>query len=186
MHRLALALITVIVTAGLPALALAQQFPTPTVTPTSTPPCSPGPGEIANFIVDVETVTSDGFVGPAHSTLGPLTGEVVTVHVTPETQWHGTVQGLEDVQVGMSLQAVGPRQDDCSIVAVNVFSAGPGLTPSPTATAAPAATALPPTGTGPGTETGFAAPAVAALAALVGAGLFLSLASLAARRGRPL
>ena len=84
--------------------------------------CSPGPGQITNVFIDVESVSADGFTGPSSSTLGRSTGETVTVEVDSSTEWLGAVQSNADVMVGMRLQVVGPRQDDCSILAVRVFS----------------------------------------------------------------
>ena len=112
MSRLVLALMiaTSILIARLPAVE-AQE-----------PECSPGPGEIDNVFVDVQSVSTDGFMGPASNTLGQPRGETVTVEVDSSTEWLGAVQSNADVMVGMNLQVVGPRQDDCSILAVRVFS----------------------------------------------------------------
>ncbi len=112
MSRLVLALMiaTAILIARLPAVE-AQE-----------PECSPGPGQITNVFVDVESVSTDGFTGPSSSTLGRLTGKTVTVEVDSSTEWLGVVQSNADVMVGMKLQVVGPRQDDCSILAGTVFS----------------------------------------------------------------
>lgn len=138
--------------------------------------CSPGPGEIANFFVHVQSITAGGFVGPASTTLHQPTGEVVTVHANPSTQWHGAVQGLGDVQPGMDVQAVGPRQDDCSIIAVNIF------TPEAPTQVPPDVGSLPQAGTGSADR-----PAdlwQAAALATLGVGALMLLAGLAAHRLR--
>ena len=84
--------------------------------------CSPGPGQITNVFVDVESVSTDGFTGPSSSTLNRPTGETVVVDSSAVKEWLGAVQSNADVMVGMRLQVVGLRQEDCSILAVRIFS----------------------------------------------------------------
>ena len=86
--------------------------------------CSPGPGEIANFFVEIETTGQQSFAGPASSLVNRPLGETVTVHADASTQWTGELQSVAELAEGMQVQVVGPRQADCSIAAVNIFSGG--------------------------------------------------------------
>ncbi|MGA2286021.1 MAG: hypothetical protein ABSG55_07125 [Dehalococcoidia bacterium] len=138
-----------------------------------TPTCTPG--EIINDYVHVDTVLPDGFAGPATDTLLRPTGETLTVHVDSATNWIGPVQSLAGVTPGLILQAVGPRQPDCSVVAVNVFSPGPPETPAP----APALTA-PATGEGDGSSG--AIPWLRLSLALAPLGLAIGIGGFAVRR----
>ena len=107
-----------------------QGTPSPSVSKEEPEKCSPG--GIVNYYVVIDRVSGDGFSGPvATSDGGPLEKDSVTVGVTSSTKWNGAIQALTDLRVGMSwIQAVGPLQDDCSIVAVNIFSPG-GAVPTP-------------------------------------------------------
>lgn len=93
--------------------------------------CSPGPGEIANFIIDIETTGERSFTGPASSTIHRPRGETVTVHVDADTQWVGDIQSVTELEEYMQVQAVGPRQADCSIAAVTIISGGTEPIPRP-------------------------------------------------------
>jgi len=81
--------------------------------------CIPGPGETANVMVRVESLSPGGirpqFSGQAFSTIGTATGERAIVLVTDETEWIGDLDRLEDVRPGMQLQAVGVRRSNCLI-----------------------------------------------------------------------
>lgn len=108
----------------------------PSTSPEVSTQCQPGPGEIGSVYVMVETVAGDSFTGSAAIRAGGPIVESVTVKVTPSTEWYGPAQSLADLRPGMKwIQAVGPRQDDCSVMAVRIFSPGtpsPGSTPSAT------------------------------------------------------
>lgn len=120
-----------------------------------TPQCpSPGVGQLVNNLVEVESLISDGFIGPASNTLYQPTGETLSVHVDSATNWVGDVRTLSDVRVGMPLQVVGRRQDDCSLIAVTILGPQDRATPTSVSVANATATpSLPPTGQGRGTTT---------------------------------
>jgi DNA-binding CsgD family transcriptional regulator len=88
--------------------------------------CSPPPGDTANVIVAVDSVSPGGirpqFSGRASSTVGSDLGERAIVLVTAATLWTGAIDRLEDVRTGMELQAVGVRQDDCTIEAQTILT----------------------------------------------------------------
>jgi DNA-binding CsgD family transcriptional regulator len=100
--------------------------------------CQPS-GEVGNFFVDVtgtsfsdaEAVADGSIQGLASSTLGRPTGQTITVLVDDGTEWHGPVQEIRQVPIGISLQASGPWRDDCRMHAANVFSASNALDPTP-------------------------------------------------------
>jgi len=104
--------------------------------------CSPPPGQTANFMITVDSLSPGGvlpqFWGEAQSTLGEDTGERAIVTVRPDTAWTGDINRLEDVRAGMQLEAVGVRQPDCTILAQTILqpllpspSAGATTSPSP-------------------------------------------------------
>jgi hypothetical protein len=91
--------------------------------------CAPPPGETANFMVSVESLSPGSvkpqFWGPAKLTIGASTGERAIINVTSDTEWIGDIDRLQDVRAGMELQAVGIRQDDCTIDAQTILTPGP-------------------------------------------------------------
>ena len=93
--------------------------------------CSPPPGETANFMITVESLSpgtiKPQFWGEAQTTLGEDTGERAIVTVTGATKWSGGIDRLEDVRQGMLLQAVGKRQPDCTIVAETILTPVPSV-----------------------------------------------------------
>ncbi len=88
--------------------------------------CSPKPGQTANFMIPVDGLSPGGikpqFWGEAQSTIGSDTGERAIVTIIDTTRWYGERQRLEDVRQGETLQAVGLRQPDCTIVAETILS----------------------------------------------------------------
>lgn len=92
--------------------------------------CSPGPGEYANLMITVDSLSPGGikpqFWGSADSTLGPPTGERAIVTVAPATAWYGGQKALDQVRTGMVLEAVGRRQPDCTILAETILSESTG------------------------------------------------------------
>jgi hypothetical protein len=111
--------------------------------------CPSPVGEIVNNFVEVQTLLSDGFAGPASNTLYQPTGETLVVHVDSSTNWEGgAVRALGDVRVGATFQVVGRRLDDCSRIALTVLEAVVA-TPTIPASGRPTVTpTFPPTGGG--------------------------------------
>lgn len=96
------------------------------------------PGEIGNYFIDVQTVNGDSFSGPASSTNHRDLNQDVTVRTDANTTWNGFVQSTDDIRDATVIQATGPWQADCSLLAVNVFSPL-----SPTAVSTPLTTPTP-------------------------------------------
>lgn len=88
------------------------------------------PGQAANLFVDVQDAGPESFAGPASSTNNKPLGETVLVRVFQNTHWNGNIQSMTDVQngmeagIGITLQATGPYQSNCSLLAANVYSGG--------------------------------------------------------------
>jgi hypothetical protein len=97
--------------------------------------CLPPPGDTANLVVRVDGIGGDAlrgvFYGPATSTIGGPPRERSIVNVNPATIWLGRRKKLGDARPGDELQAVGPREDDCSITAERVFSPLPEASNEP-------------------------------------------------------
>lgn len=113
------------------AQQVAYRFPSPDFVMGPFNQCSPSAGETANFMVTVEGLSPGSiepqFWGPARSTIGTDTGERAIVTVMSDTVWTGDIDRLEDVRVGMELQAVGIRQEDCTIKAQSILTPGPNV-----------------------------------------------------------
>jgi DNA-binding CsgD family transcriptional regulator len=81
------------------------------------------PQEMANLLVNVESVDATSFTGPAGSTIYTPAGDV-TVRVDETTNWTPPGQGIDDVRPGRQFQAVGPIGADCVLDAVTVLQGG--------------------------------------------------------------
>lgn len=91
--------------------------------------CDPPPDEYANLMVDVEGLSPGSiepqFWGSASSTLTDAIVERAIVTVAPGTRWFGDLTRLEEARAGMTLQAVGRRQPDCTILAETILTGNP-------------------------------------------------------------
>jgi DNA-binding CsgD family transcriptional regulator len=96
------------------------------------------PGEIGNYFIDVREADEDSFSGPASSTNNLDLNQNITVGVNSSTRWSGIVQSAPDIQKGMHIQAAGPWQNDCTLLAASVFSSSAvQATVAPTSTPRP-------------------------------------------------
>ena len=87
--------------------------------------CSPGPGEMADVFVRVQKYNGESFTGLVEMASRQPTGETVRVHIDSTTQFNGQAQGdiLEEYPgFAGRVQVIGQRQEDCSIVAINILT----------------------------------------------------------------
>ncbi len=92
--------------------------------------CEPPPGEYAKRLVRVAGLSPGGVEPQFWGSPDAIVGRPI-VTVAPATRWYGDLSQLSDVRVGMSVQVVGRRQPDCTILAETIFIGDPPSTDCP-------------------------------------------------------